>query len=386
MRIFTRAVLPLLLLTLYLTPQAQAFTDVPVFHTYGEAIASLSSQKIINGYADGTFKPMQNVNRAEFIKIIVSSKYGTPTSFTEGCFKDVPKKSWYESYVCYAKSRGIVSGYQDGTFKPEQPIAASEAFKIVVSAYELGIKADPAAAWYIPYTKTLAAAKYIPDSLFSLSQKMRRGEVAELIWRIINQKTTLPSKTVEQMRNQDCIPRGENMPSNIDMVKIRSTWLQWYNDKRKAAGLKPYVYNAQLDRTAYIWSEYARSKGSITHVRPGTTAYYDYSAIKKWFKNLGLTFKLESGRDFVENIGWGVYRCSHSDCNDKLLASIKTTFDFFYGEKNKSYRPHYDSMMSSVYDEIGIGIAIDATSGKYYMTVHYGTSITSNPTQICEAL
>lgn len=385
MRLLTR-IFSIFLLTFSFINTAHAFTDVPPFHTYFEAIGDLSSKKIINGYADGTFKPLQNVNRAEFLKIIISSKFGTPTSFTEGCFKDVPKASWYEPYVCYAKSRGIISGYKDGTFKPEQSIAVSEAFKIVVSAFDLGIKTDPGVAWYIPYARTLASHKYIPDSLYSFSQKMRRGEVAELIWRINNSRSNLPSRSVEQMKDQDCIPRGEDMPTNIDMVKIRATWLQWYNEKRTAAGLKPYVYNAQLDRTAYIWSDYARTQGSISHKRPGTTAYYDYAAIKKWFKNLGLTFKTESGRDFVENIGWGVYRCSTSDCNDKLLSSIRTTFDFFYGEKNKSSRPHYDSMMSPIYDEIGIGIAIDEKSGKYYMTVHYGTSITSNPTPICEAL
>ena len=167
------------------------------------------------------------------------------------------------------------------------------------------------------------------------------------------------------------------------MDKVRTTWLQWYNDARNDQGLAPYVYDVQLDRTAATWSEYSKDKGSITHKRPGQTAYYDYWLIKDWFKNLGLEFANVNGETYTENIGWGYYNCSGSDCTDQLLDSIRTTFDFFMGEKNQSYRPHYESIMNAGFKKIGLGIAIDPDAKKYYLTVHYATEITSHPAGVC---
>ncbi len=161
------------------------------------------------------------------------------------------------------------------------------------------------------------------------------------------------------------------------MTKVRDAWLSWYNTARAQNGLKPYVYNEALNETAANWSFYSEKKGSIDHKRAGQKSYYDYKKVGAWFASKGVTFatRTSGNSDYVENIGWDYYSCSKADCTDDLIASIKSTYNFFIGEKNKKYRAHYESIMNKSYHEIGMGIAVDPAKKKYYLTVHYGTDV-----------
>ena len=85
----------------------------------------------------------------------------------------------------------------------------------------------------------------------------------------------------------------------------------------------------------------------------------------------------------MENIGWGTYSCSDTECTDELLKSVKTTYAFFMSEKGRKYSPHYDSIVNPNYRIIGLGIVVDEKRGKYYLTVHYGTALTSPALGIC---
>lgn len=163
----------------------------------------------------------------------------------------------------------------------------------------------------------------------------------------------------------------------VDMMKVRDAWLGWYNGARKQNGLGTFVYDANLDRTALVWSRLAVEKGTITHKRSGQTKYYDYTRMVSWFKGQGLTFAQVGKSTFVENIGWDYYSCpaTTTDCTDNLIASIKHTYNFFIGEKGKKYRAHYDSIMNKNYKKIGLGIAVDPVKKRYYLTVHYATDV-----------
>jgi uncharacterized protein YkwD len=184
-------------------------------------------------------------------------------------------------------------------------------------------------------------------------------------------KSIAPSKPI-------CSVPTEDLPTNVDLEKVRATWLDWENTERTANGLAPYTYNEDLIRTATIWSEASKQKGYIDHKRPGQTAYYDYKIIEKWFKNLGLEFKNTHSKTFTESIAWEYYSCSDSDCTDKLTTAIRKGFNFFMSEKGKSSRPHYDAIINPEFTQIGIGIVVDKVAEKYYLTVHYGTEVTAS--------
>lgn len=110
------------------------FSDVPGDHKNVQAIIYLQQNGVINGYPDGTFKPENYVNRAELLKILVGGKGIFPdAAMYNNCFPDV-KNDWYAPYVCYAKKEGWVGGYPDGTFKPDKTINKVEALKMLLNS------------------------------------------------------------------------------------------------------------------------------------------------------------------------------------------------------------------------------------------------------------
>jgi uncharacterized protein YkwD len=183
----------------------------------------------------------------------------------------------------------------------------------------------------------------------------------------------------------DCNPIDQYIPDNIDMSRVRAAWLDWNNGLRSKAGLAAYEMEPQLSWSAQNWSDRAKRLGVLNHKRDGQTAYYDYWKILAWFKNLGLEFKTMGGVTMTENIGWGYYKCpaDGSDCTDAINSAVRTTFDFFLSEKGKAYDVHYRSLMHPSFKQIGFGLALDRQLKKYYLTIHYGTEITSNPKPIC---
>lgn len=172
-------------------PSTFAFSDVRTGITpYSAAIERLRERGVLEGYEDGSFKPTANVNRAEFVKIILESRGGEFTG--SSCFPDVGNE-WYARYVCAAKGEGIIAGYPDGWFRPERPINFAEASKIMALAFGQEIETS-SPDWYEPYARALEVSKAIPLSIEKLDQDMSRGEMAEMMWRLTEGLTDQPSK------------------------------------------------------------------------------------------------------------------------------------------------------------------------------------------------
>jgi len=359
----------------------QRFKDTSA-HSYQEGIRYVQESAIVKGYDDGTYRPESPINRAEFTKILIIAKYGSdPAEPSEDCFPDVPRDQWFAKYVCKAKQEGILKGYPDGTFQPGNLVNFGEASKIIANSLSLSIPSEnPTGYWFTPFVDALAQRKAIPPSLDTYFANVTRGEMAEMIFRIKDNRQNLASLRAcdlisELCPQDDFAGYGDDLLTKVDMAKVRLSWLVWYNAARREAGLDDYRYNNDLNRSAHIWSEYAKSQGKITHKRPGQTAYYDYNMIKDWFSSLGLSFENVQRVTFTENIGSGPFRCSETDCTDELINSIRSTFDFYMAEKDKEYKPHYNSVMNEYFNDIGLGIVVDEAAGKYYLTVHYGTKV-----------
>ena len=114
------------------TPQEPAFTftDLPSGHWAYNSVNVLAANFILNGYLDGTFKPEENITRAEFAKIIVSATDTLDTS-SESSFTDVSTDDWYYYYVSSAYKNGFIKGYPDGTFRPNDYITRADICTIV---------------------------------------------------------------------------------------------------------------------------------------------------------------------------------------------------------------------------------------------------------------
>jgi hypothetical protein len=90
---------------------------------------------LISGYPDGSFKPDNNITRAEFMALVNNALGYTETTTIN--FSDVKPGDWFYETVAIAKAAGYIDGYPDGTMKPNNPISREEAATIIMKIYNL---------------------------------------------------------------------------------------------------------------------------------------------------------------------------------------------------------------------------------------------------------
>ncbi len=139
--------LTLLLMTLSIS-LAVSFNDVKNTK-YANAVDMLTSLGIVNGYADGTYKPNNTVTRAEMAKLIIvalGKEDASEALKNDAKFTDVKKGSWAAGYINYAANQGIIKGYPEGTFMPNSQVTYAEAATMLLRT--------------LNYTKELESKKY----------------------------------------------------------------------------------------------------------------------------------------------------------------------------------------------------------------------------------
>ena len=100
-----------------------SFSDVTSAHWAANYIGYMEQFGIVRGYSDGTFRPNAPITRAEFAAICCRFEQLTDGAAT---FTDVPASHWAAKSIAYAAKRGWVTGYADGTFKPGNNITRAE--------------------------------------------------------------------------------------------------------------------------------------------------------------------------------------------------------------------------------------------------------------------
>lgn len=132
---------------------ALAFSPVQAFaassdiagHWAEDVITQWENAGMISGYEDGTFRPNNSVTRAEFV-IMMNNALGL-TETGEVSFSDVQPGNWFYNAVAIAVAAGYCSGYEDGTFKPSATITRAEAAVMIANAAGLEQDATGAAGF-----------------------------------------------------------------------------------------------------------------------------------------------------------------------------------------------------------------------------------------------
>jgi hypothetical protein len=188
-----------------------------------DAVARLMALDIISGFPDGTYKPDEPVTRAQFAKIIVSALgVGEAANYAAGAtkFADVPADHWATGYINVAVDVGVINGYPDGTFQPENQVTFAEAIKMIVAALGYTPKAEAMGGYPGGYL-AVAAEEEITDGVNVVGTlSANRGAVAMMVdnaldvdlmeqtsygdspeWKAIAGKTLLNSKLdVEEVK------------------------------------------------------------------------------------------------------------------------------------------------------------------------------------------
>ncbi len=216
----TRSIVTLFLLAAPFSAAAQTFSDVSADSPNAAAIAFVKEHGIVSGYDDGTYRPDALVNRAEFLKIILNSsgmyKADDPINFCktpenisavlQGNFTDVDSGAWYAPYLCFGLY-GVIQGYPDKTFRPQNPVNIAEASKIMANVFPTTGDGDVGdwLKWYAPYLHYLSAYGAIPTTVSSSDHKVTRGEMAEMVYRLLAGNQGVPYVRFD-LKSQDFVP------------------------------------------------------------------------------------------------------------------------------------------------------------------------------------
>lgn len=120
-----------------LSPLRIEFTDVSTDSPNARAIDALTELGVLAGYEDKTFKPENTITRAEFATVICRFiNKATEAQGMKGItnFQDVSSEHWANGYINYAFQNGIISGIGDGLFAPEENVTQIQAIKMILGA------------------------------------------------------------------------------------------------------------------------------------------------------------------------------------------------------------------------------------------------------------
>lgn len=181
------------------TAENGAFYDVKSSDWFYQDVHSLNAQGVVK--SSTTYRPVDNITRAEFITMIIRQKgleYYQPTTDSAEIFQDISVESWYKDYVSTAYELGLISGDSGkNTFRPNDPINRAEATKILDKAlnqhptseeiFEMPFHDVSLNTWYRPSLQkcySLGLVKGTTPNTFSPAKKLNRAEAAALVNRL----------------------------------------------------------------------------------------------------------------------------------------------------------------------------------------------------------
>lgn len=177
----------------YVAPVAPEFTDAKDIAPYaGDAVAWAVANGIVNGRDDGSFDPKANVTRAELV-VMLWRQAGEPESTAKVEFTDAADIPEYAvKAVAWAVEKGIVTGYEDNTFKPTADVTRAEFVKMLYGM--VGTKVETAAdfsdvvagEWYVDAINWAAAEEVTTgrdDGTFGVADNATREEAVTFLYR-----------------------------------------------------------------------------------------------------------------------------------------------------------------------------------------------------------
>ncbi|MEG0472192.1 MAG: 5'-nucleotidase C-terminal domain-containing protein [Solibacillus sp.] len=193
------------------------YSDVSDSHKYSEAIQALTTAGIVSGFGDGTFKPDATVTRGQAAKMIAGALKLDTTNVVDPKFSDIAQSNHYYSAISALVATGFISGYEDNTFRSSEKISHGEFAAILTNV----------SAVYPVDTQSILKAANVA---FNPTNELTRGELASILAALLAGATTpeLPEtpETPEASENfklsvmhvNDTHARVENFPKLMTAV------------------------------------------------------------------------------------------------------------------------------------------------------------------------
>lgn len=226
---------------------------------------------LAKGYPDGTFKPDNNITRAEFVALM-NRAFDVPKKDAVAGFADVNAADWYYADVCAAANGGYVTGYEDNTFRPNNAITRAEAAAIVarllkLPAGDLGAldKFSDAAAisdWAAGSVAAMVKANLLsgyPDGTFGPAKLITRAESIVTLDRAVNYAG------IEIPEIADVSVEGVSLNMTSLSLKVGDTSQLTATIKPKNASVKTVSWESSNDKVATV-----DSSGKVIAVATGS--------------------------------------------------------------------------------------------------------------------
>lgn len=217
-----RSAASLALIATLLSAAGPAFAAETVTSSPSEqsSIEYVISRGMLTPMSDGQFHPEQAISRIDIVTSVVRDVYASdirsdcfdrvapaiPARFTN-LFTDVSRTAVRAKELCVGMFVGIVDGRPNGSFGPLGSANLVEAAKIVTKAYGIapkpGLRLQSGIPWHEPYWYALAKRGAIPESVKSRNAALTRGEFAEILFRLRNERPAQGFKYVPgQLQNE----------------------------------------------------------------------------------------------------------------------------------------------------------------------------------------
>lgn len=181
-----------------------SFQDIGQFYQWAkDGIEALAEKGIIKGTGDGKFGPEKSLTRGEFATIMTKALKLKPNGNYKGTFKDVKKGDWFTPYVELAATQGLIKGYEDHTFRPNEKVSRQEMVVVVIQGMGLenevktrtGDKMTFKDKDQIPYwvigSAEIAEEKGLLDNIsvgyFGGKKASNRAEAAVIVYRMLKE-------------------------------------------------------------------------------------------------------------------------------------------------------------------------------------------------------
>lgn len=221
---------------------AASFSDVTDADT-AEAVSVLSSLGIVSGYSDGTYHPSATLTRAQFCTLAVLAEgHGDQVqgSAYRTLFSDLSATHWAAPYVNLAQSEGLISGYGNGRFGPDDAVTVGQAVTIVLRLMGY-TEEDVGALWPQDYMQKGADLGLLDGISTNSSAAMTRGEAALLLYAMLKSDTKdgsgyvakLASSTVSSavlLSNDDEAEDGTLHTAQVYAAQGGLTWYEQSTD------------------------------------------------------------------------------------------------------------------------------------------------------------
>ncbi|HZJ76971.1 MAG TPA: S-layer homology domain-containing protein [Oscillospiraceae bacterium] len=244
---------------------ANSFSDIER-HWAKNEIEAWVEKGLIEGYSDRTFRPDNNITRAEFITLINRAFGYTGEGIAD--FTDISSEDWFYGEIAKAKAAGYISGYPDGTIKPNNFISRQEVASVVVRilALEEDIKVaekfvdySKISDWSKGYIGAVLAADIMegyPDGTFRAEDFIKRAEAVVTLERIIKTEPDIitynkpgtygPLEGIEIIDKDVCISTDGVVLQNV-LIRGNLTL-----DKRIGEG-KVILENVTIERNIFAY-------------------------------------------------------------------------------------------------------------------------------------